>query len=638
MPVSEISETVDASNTPPKGRAFFVILFLLVTAALVFFSEQQFKLLANQPQPILMRLGFGIQILAFIPVIWAFSGVVKWYKSELAAAAEMENRLNERLAFSAAKLADTQAQFEYYSVQLEFTAAELQASKRETDLIFTAVKQGLFLLGPGGIINSQTSGELVNIFQTNDFAFRSFYHLLRPLLPEKKHQTVADYVNLLFDPRKNEKQLQKFNPLKRAELSFATPSGGFQTKTVEFSFQRITVEGVVDSILVTAIDSTEQALLEARLRANEEQREKQLETLLEILSLDGTYLRNFILEATVTVDEINSIFMENTDSNVREEAGNPLRSKVQRAFRLAHSLKARASSLGLSMFQRTIHKIEDHLTELRQIPNLTNEHFLSVVISLSSMRKQLDETTELIEKISSVQQNFGRTFNLNTPNSGFSGGGPNIAWSIGEGENFGTRDDLAPVMADSLKGSIELLGRLLGERSGKEADFIFTLDEFDSLSDSHRRAFRDATYQLVRNSYVHGIELPDEREQAGKNRRGVIKVVLHKDDSQIRLQVLDDGAGLNREKIISRAIDSNLLRPEEAENLKDNEICELIFETGFSTSTTVTEDAGRGMGLDAVKGEIVDRFGGEIQINFLAGAYCEFNLTVPSAQASLQNN
>jgi HPt (histidine-containing phosphotransfer) domain-containing protein len=498
------------------------------------------------------------------------------------------------------------------NLQFDIITGELDAAKRETDAIFANVRQGLFLLAPDGTIGAQTSGELKTIFQTSELAKRNLMSLLRPLLPEKRHKTISDYFDILFDPRKNERQLQKFNPLKRVELNFSAPEGGFMPRHVEFSFQRIINNGAVSNVMVSVVDITERVKLEEQLREGEALREKQLELLFEILQVESGPLRRFIDNAEGAIGQINTIFMESGAAG----GGAVLHDKVQRVFRIAHTLKSEAASLGLLLFERTIHQVENQLNDLRRNPELVNEDLLNVLVSIANFQSQLKEASGLIEKISGLRRSFG----------------------AGEGRQVGDQDltggILAPVdPTTDLKQSVEDLVRTVAARRGKQARVEWQVDGFDGLPPGHRRMVQHAIFQLVRNSVVHGIELPDARVAAGKDPCGCIRVGIAPILEENRLAVIcrDDGAGLDADEIRARALREGLIKEGDDGKLADNDLYALIFEPGFSTAASVHEDAGRGVGLDVIRYEIVEQLHGEIRIEFAAGEFCEFGITVPTA-------
>jgi chemotaxis protein histidine kinase CheA len=501
-------------------------------------------------------------------------------------------------------------QLQNANVQFDIITGELDSAKRESDAIFATVRQGLFLLSPDGTIGAQTSGELKTIFQTPELAKRSFSQLLRPLLPEKRYQTISDYFELLFDSRKNEKQLHKFNPLKRVELNFSSPDGGFQPKHVEFSFQRIMNNNTVTRVMVTVLDVTERVKLEDKLREGEVLREKQLELLFDLLQVDSSHLHGFLEDATGGLEKINTVFMEPGAAG-----GGQLQDKVQRVFRIAHNLKSQAASLGLHLFEKTVHQIEEQLNEHRRNTALVNEDLLPVLVSISNFQAQLQDASALIDKISSLRRTF----------------------ASGHEEMLGANPAAAnaPLPAQpsaELVRTVEDLCRTVATRTGKQARIEWKLSgNFDGLPAGHRKLLQNALFQLVRNSVVHGIELPGDRAKAGKPPCGCISIKLTKLPGENRVLLLsrDDGAGLNADAIRKRAVREKLI-PEDAQ-LSENDLYALIFAPGFSTVDSTTEDAGRGVGLDVIRAEIVDELHGEIQIGFAAGRFCEFGIIIPTA-------
>ncbi|HZW24865.1 MAG TPA: chemotaxis protein CheA [Gallionella sp.] len=112
----------------------------------------------------------------------------------------------------------------------------------------------------------------------------------------------------------------------------------------------------------------------------------------------------------------------------------------------------------------------------------------------------------------------------------------------------------------------------------------------------------DPLTHLVRNSMDHGIEPADVRIARGKPAHGTLKLNAYHDSGSIVIEVSDDGGGLNRAKILAKAIERGLIQP--GQQLADNEICNLIFEAGFSTADAVSNLSGRGVGMDVVRRNI----------------------------------
>ncbi|WP_412775020.1 chemotaxis protein CheA [Xenorhabdus nematophila] len=141
----------------------------------------------------------------------------------------------------------------------------------------------------------------------------------------------------------------------------------------------------------------------------------------------------------------------------------------------------------------------------------------------------------------------------------------------------------------------------------------------------------DPLTHLVRNSLDHGIENPEKRLAAGKSETGNLTLAAEHQGGNICIEVIDDGAGLNREKILAKAQSQGL---SVSENMSNEEVAMLIFAPGFSTAEVVTDVSGRGVGMDVVKRNIQD-MGGQIQINFQEGKGTIIRILLPLTLAIL---
>lgn len=131
----------------------------------------------------------------------------------------------------------------------------------------------------------------------------------------------------------------------------------------------------------------------------------------------------------------------------------------------------------------------------------------------------------------------------------------------------------------------------------------------------------DPMVHLLRNSLDHGIESPEVREAAGKPRLGTITVAAYQEGNGVIIEVRDDGAGINTEKVKKKAVERGLITAEQAAVMTENEAILLVMLPGFSTADTVTDLSGRGVGTDAVKNK-VESLGGQFMIysNFGQGS------------------
>jgi len=148
-------------------------------------------------------------------------------------------------------------------------------------------------------------------------------------------------------------------------------------------------------------------------------------------------------------------------------------------------------------------------------------------------------------------------------------------------------------------------------------------------------ALAEPLMHLVRNSVDHGIEPADERLPAGKPARGTIYLNAYHQGTQVVIEVRDDGRGIDPVALRARAIEQGILKPEEAKRLTDQETFNLIFESGFSTASEVTEVSGRGIGMDVVR-TVLDRLKGTVHVSSQKGRGTTIQLRAPLTLASIQ--
>ncbi len=163
--------------------------------------------------------------------------------------------------------------------------------------------------------------------------------------------------------------------------------------------------------------------------------------------------------------------------------------------------------------------------------------------------------------------------------------------------------------------------------SGKEAEFILN-GASTELDNNIIQQISDPLIHIVRNAVAHGLERPEDRARQGKNPKGRVAVRAYHRGNHIFIEVEDDGIGIDSEKIRARATESGLVTLEQARQMNERELRNLLFLPGFSTASERTELAGRGVGLDVVKSNL-DALNGEIEIQTELGRGSCFTLKVP---------
>jgi two-component system, chemotaxis family, sensor kinase CheA len=183
---------------------------------------------------------------------------------------------------------------------------------------------------------------------------------------------------------------------------------------------------------------------------------------------------------------------------------------------------------------------------------------------------------------------------------------------------FGRFPRVVRDLARSLKKEIEL------ELHGEETDLDKNLVE----------ALSDPMVHLVRNAVDHGIELPDEREMAGKPRKGTVVLSAAQEGDHILLTITDDGKGMDPNVLRGKAVEKGMMDEEAAGRLSDKDLYNLIFHPGFSTKTEISDVSGRGVGMDVVKTRI-SQMNGTVEIDSELGAGSQIVIKLPLTLAIL---
>ncbi|MGE5417138.1 MAG: chemotaxis protein CheA [Acidobacteriota bacterium] len=176
--------------------------------------------------------------------------------------------------------------------------------------------------------------------------------------------------------------------------------------------------------------------------------------------------------------------------------------------------------------------------------------------------------------------------------------------------------------------------RDLAKDLGKELEFVIEGKETE-LDRTVIDEIGDPLVHMLRNAIDHGMEDPDTREKAGKPRIGLVQLIARHEGNNVYIEVHDDGSGFNMNAIRRKIVEKGFLPAKEAELLPDDDAIRYIFESGFSTSESITDISGRGVGLDVVRNKI-ESLNGEIFIESRPGEGTTFKIRLPLTLAIIQ--
>ena len=196
------------------------------------------------------------------------------------------------------------------------------------------------------------------------------------------------------------------------------------------------------------------------------------------------------------------------------------------------------------------------------------------------------------------------------------------------------QDSVMAIRAQPVKPVFQRMSRIVREiadMTGKSVRLV-TEGENTEVDKTVIDKLAEPLTHMIRNAVDHGLETPEKREAAGKTPEGVLRLSAKHRSGRIVIEIADDGAGINRERVRKKAVENGLITADT--NLSDEEIDNLIFHPGFSTAEKLSDISGRGVGMDVVKRSI-QSLGGRISISSTPGKGSTFTMSLPLTLAVL---
>ena len=481
----------------------------------------------------------------------------------------------------------------------------VEEAHRETQDIFRTTQEGLFLLDHELRMGTQTSKSLERILGFEVKPGDNFLELLKPLVTPKTYDTAKEYIELLLRHDVKEKLVASLNPLDCIEIAGVRPNGGVESRFLQIRFNRVMKSGKVTHLLVTANDISRQVRLERELRESERRVQDQMGMMVHILQADPALLQDFLGNAT---DGLNQINDDLRASNATTGISSP---QLDAMLRAAHQLKGDAAAMQLEAVTQSLHAFETLVQNLRGQTKRKGEDLLPVTVKVKELYAEIRAIQDVIARISQVRG----VVSVEPPRPG------------------ATSKNSEVIAQQALVRQWTGFAQQLAGRHEKKVDLVYQGLDLETLAPPLRDAFNSMVNQFIRNALVHGVETPAERKLRGKSEAAHLSLYISdQGDGMVELSFRDDGRGIDPERIRESIVLAGRCTMEEARALDPRQLTLMIFEPGFSTQATPDEDAGRGIGLDAVKAQI-SRLGGRIRIGSTRGEYCHFRVQLPLTKA-----
>lgn len=384
-------------------------------------------------------------------------------------------------------------------------------------------------------------------------------------------------------------------------------------KFLEISFQRIYGLDGIKGFMVIISDITERVQLE---REVEEKRKESAETLVTVTAMMQQGKRDFhqfLLALEKQFTEVHKIL---------NESGEYPKNRAAEIFRIYHTLKGMTQTYSIDFMSSSLHEEEDQWVDHLEINSFPENEDLEV---------RQEALLSLQEATARMKYLFSQIFGDATEQE---------ALTIPTNEYQSFLDDLELLtkaeinywLSQFQENTFAWLSRSLqrdAQVAGRKSNKSFTWKTNNSLKilpAKHVNTLLPVLSHLIRNSLEHGLESEESRLEYGKAPVGSLIFEYAETESSYSLIFGDDGRGLNKEKILSKAIEKGILNA--AQEYSEEEIFGVIFQAGFSTQDEVSTQSGRGVGMDAVKFYVTE-LQGSIHIQSNAGEGTKFHISLP---------
>ncbi len=570
-------------------------------------------------------------------------------------------------------LKQTHQALQQYNLELEEKVrqrtAELSEINKEIKDILDNISQAIFTIDRDLKFNPQYSKFANNIFGNIKFTGNSLLEVFFPLDNRMtERDNLKTWLQKVFslDSMQSWPELQAIQPVKDLIVKIKDNYGINSSKYIQIDFKPIAgilpFEGreYVSKVMVIAQDITEKKTLKLEIEKREKEHKDNINQIVETIKMDRELFQDYINECKEHRVEFESKLIQLKDDRNNMDLVNDL-------FRIMHTIKGNARFFKLERIENEAHNVESIFNAIRKNERvmddqLLNESFKRLdrfnlifnemldIYNKISQGKDLDtgktrsderlkdESGILkvkIQEVDRLAELVRRADKLIAENVS-----PVVASNIGpskmaEIQNLFAETEqqfktIRKVTIGKLFARIPRLVRDLSTELGKKVRVNIQGDNieidkniFDKLS--------DPIIHILRNSLDHGIEKPEERISLGKPAEGTINLTASLSNSELLMEISDDGQGLDIEKIKARAVKKGLLNPEKALYISDQEAVNFIFTPGFSTGDQVNTISGRNVGMDVVKMAIEETLKGNISLTNQKNQGLKIRFAIPLA-------
>ena len=433
------------------------------------------------------------------------------------------------------------------------------AERDEIAVMKDSMQIGLFFMDRNFVIQDHYSRYLEEMLSETELFGKLFTDVISSSVTPNELGIIKDYFGMVVERSYDQDMLDDINPLN--ELHYINARTG-DRKVFQCAFATVERGRGEVFLLVTVYDITTRVELQQKLAEEESRRQEEMQSVFELIQVQPDVFGDFMEDMEYEFDSIDKVLKH--DSLSAHEA-------LVKIYQSVHAIKSNAVILGLNIFGNKVHNLESKIKKLRESEGeVPFVEMLNLTMDIEKISQEKEGFRDIIDKLKSYASSSG-----------------------------GKRQNVTVLVESLAKTTSKAAGDL-----EKQVQFVADDIESEAIDKGPRRVMKEILMQLIRNSVVHGIEMPEARKAKGKKETGTIKlsIKMTDDHQNIHMKLSDDGKGLDYKRIGEKALSNNLIKKEDLNN-KDL-LIKAIFSPGFSTAETEGVHAGRGIGLNLVRDRI----------------------------------
>jgi two-component system, chemotaxis family, sensor kinase CheA len=446
----------------------------------------------------------------------------------------------------------------------------------------------------------------------------SFEKLIAPFVTAKTLTVARNHVAALLGAVSSRDETADSNPLKDVEFKLPNSDGSFDA--AHYSFEFSLIEGEPRLWLVRVSDITARVQAARELEDLQVQVQTQGDILRSVLQGGGGRFAALLQKTDASMKTINAVLKK----PAREQ--DAFRNKLEEALDEVDRVRRDAAAFKLSALETAARQFEDSLHDLRSRSSLSGSDFLPLAVKLDQLYGQFASLKSLATASAQSRSPGAAPASPNTTESGT---------EVIQAPKFmaekAAKRPVPGANSSAPAGTLENTLRALTDHVAQEHNKTVVLEAegLQWVPSQYQSAIKNIAIQLIRNAVMHGIETPAEREAAGKQPQGTMRLDFRSiRDQGFELLFEDDGCGLNPDAVRSTAIKRGVITGETAARMRDREAIKLIFKSGYSTLPNAPGEAAHGTGLSLVR-RYVHEAGGKIALASLLGHETRFKVSLP---------